>query len=276
MSDAPTVVDTHAHLMAPEFKTDLSDVLARATEAGVRAIVCVGYDLESSHAAVRLAELHRMCFASVGIHPNYAGQTSDTALTEIAALAKNPNVVAIGETGLDYYRKFTDSRDQKRWFEAHLELAAERSLPVVIHNREASDDVQQIVSEWAARRRSMNIATGVMHCFSGDEKMLDASVAAGFMISFAGPLTYRNAAALREVARLCPADRRVVETDCPYLAPHPRRGTRNEPAGAALVAQMLAELANESVEVTAAATTANAIRLFPAVAAAIADARGKT
>ncbi len=269
-------MDTHAHPMAREFEADLPDVLARAAQAGVRAIMCVGYDLESSRAAVRLAELHSMCFASVGIHPNYAGQTSDDSLAEIAALAEHPKVLAIGETGLDYYRKFSDQQDQWRWFQAQLKLAADRALPVVIHNRDASDDVRRIVSDWAAQRGPSDTISGVMHCFSGDERMLEASIAAGFMISFAGPLTYRNAVALSEVARMCPSDRRVVETDCPYLAPQPRRGTRNEPAGVALVAQKLAELANEPFEVTAAATTANAVRLFPALATAVGDDRMTT
>ncbi|MCC6174357.1 MAG: TatD family hydrolase [Chloroflexi bacterium] len=255
------LVDTHAHLMDPAFADDLPAVLQRAADAGVAAMVCVGYDVASSEAAVALAEAHSQIVAVVGIHPNHAGEADPGAFQRIRELAGHPRVVGIGETGLDNYREHTARDVQRAAFAWHLDLAAERGLPVIVHNRDADAEVAPMLTVWARHRG----ATGVLHCFAGGADMLEAGLAAGFMVSFAGPITFKNAGALPERARRVPLDRLVVETDCPYLAPHPRRGQRNEPSLVRLTAAHLAELRGLPLVELELATTENARRLFPAL-----------
>ena len=257
------LVDTHTHLMDPAFGDDLPEVLRRAEGAGVGAMVCVGYDEDSSREAVRLAEAYRQIVAAVGIHPNYAAQAGPGAFDRLRRLARHPRVVGIGETGLDNYRHHTPAPTQREWFRRHLDLAVELSLPVVVHNRQADDEVADILPAWAAETGG----SGVLHCFSGGPPMLAAGLAAGFTVSFAGPLTFKNAGGLPELARQVPPDRLVVETDCPYLAPAPHRGKRNEPALLRLTAARLAELRGVSPDELARATTDNARRLFPGLPA---------
>jgi TatD DNase family protein len=252
------LVDTHAHLTDPAFAPDLPAVLERAWAAGVERIVCVGYDLESSRAAVALAARYPNLVAAVGVHPNYLAAAPANWLAEIRALAAAPQVVAIGETGLDYYRDYTPPERQRRGFAAQLALAAELGLPVVVHCREAESDVLAAISAHSGPGDRQ----GVLHCFSGTEATMRAAVAAGYYISFAGTLTFRNAAALRAVAAQVPRERLLVETDAPYLSPAPYRGQRNEPARVALTAACLAALHHVSPEEMARQTTANARRLF--------------
>ena len=260
------LVDTHAHLMDPAFADDLPKVLQRAMAAGVGAMICVGYDVASSVAAVRLAELHPQILAAVGIHPNSSGRAGRGAFEEVRRLAEHPRVVGIGETGLDRYRKRTPLEVQRDWFARHLDLAAERGLPVIVHNREADDDTAEMLSVWAsgldADERSVR---GVLHCFAGDAAMLRAGLRAGFMVSIAGPVTYKNAGELPERVRETPLDRLVVETDCPYLPPTPYRGQRNEPGYVQVTAARVAEIHGLSLAEVERATTANARRLFPAL-----------
>lgn len=253
------LVDTHAHLMDTAFANDLPAVLERAAAAGVVAMVCVGYDEVSSVAAVALADQYPRLVATVGIHPNASGAARPGAFERIEELARHPRVVGIGETGLDNYRKRTLPSVQRDWFERHLDLAARLDLPVIVHNREADAEVGPIVLEWSRRTGGR----GVLHCFSGDDAMLTAGLDAGFMISFAGPLTYKNSHDLPLRARRAPLDRIVVETDCPYLPPHPHRGQRNEPAHVRLTAARLAELQGVPLDRIEQATTSNALRLFP-------------
>jgi len=177
----------------------------------------------------------------------------------VAELARHPRVVGIGETGLDNFRKRTPPAVQREWFLRHLDLAAELDLPVIVHNRDADAEVGPILRSWARRSGGR----GVLHCFSGDDAMLDAGLEAGFTVSFAGPLTYKNARELPIRARRVPLDRIVVETDCPYLPPHPLRGQRNEPAHVRLTATRLAELHGVSVAQIEHVTTENARQLFP-------------
>ena len=253
------LVDTHAHLMDSAFDDDLAEVLGRAAEAGVGAMVCVGYDEDSSRQAVRLAEAYPQIVAAVGIHPNHAGAAAPGAFDRLRRLARHPRVVGIGETGRDNYRDHTPARTQREWFRRHLDLAVELSLPVVVHNRQADDEVAETLSAWAAETGG----SGVLHCFAGGPSVLAAGLRAGFTVSFAGPLTFKNAGALPELARQVPLDRLVVETDCPYLAPAPHRGRRNEPALVRLTAARLAELHGVASEELARTTTENARRLFP-------------
>ncbi len=253
------LVDTHAHLMDSAFGDDLPEVLRRAEDAGVGAIVCVGYDEDSSREAVRLAEVYPPIAAAVGIHPNYAAAASPGAFDRLRRLARHPRVVGIGETGLDNYRQHTPRSLQRDWFRRHLDLAVELSLPVIVHNREADDEVAEILPDWAEETGG----SGVLHCFSGGPSMLEAGLRAGFLVSFAGPLTFKNSGALAELAQRVPLDRLVVETDCPYLAPVPRRGQRNEPSLIRLTAARLAELHGLTAQTMARVTSENASRLFP-------------
>ena len=253
------LVDTHAHLMDTAFANDLPAVLERAAAAGVVAMVCVGYDENSSVAAVALAERYPQIVAAVGIHPNSSGAARPGAFERIEQLARHPRVIGIGETGLDNYRKRTPPEVQRDWFKRHLDLAARRNLPVVVHNREADAEVGPMLLDWSRETGGR----GVLHCFSGDDTMLAAGLEAGFTVSFAGPVTYKNAGDLARRAQRVPLDRVVVETDCPYLPPHPHRGQRNEPALVHLTAARLAELHGVPLAQIEHATTENARRLFP-------------
>lgn len=268
------LVDTHAHLMDPAFADDLAEVLGRARDGGVGAMICVGYDEDSSRQAVRLAEVHPQILAAVGIHPNHASQVGAGAFERLRRLARHPRVVGIGETGLDNYRQHTPPSIQRQWFGRHLDLAAELDLPVVVHNRQADDEVAEMLTAWAGEIDGSG--RGILHCFAGGPAMLAAGLAAGFTVSFAGPITFKNAGTLPELARQVPLDRLVVETDCPYLAPVPHRGRRNEPALVRLTAERLAELRGLSPTELARRTTDNARQLFPKLPVAAEDRRQET
>lgn len=255
------LVDTHAHLMMAEIMPELPDVLARASAAGVRAIVCVGIDLKSSGEAALLASQHQELYAAVGVHPNDCAGLGAGWTEEIRRLAVLPRVVAVGEIGLDYYRERTSRDLQRQLLATQLEIAAELNLPVVVHNRQADEDVGSILCEWAAGLPEAH-PRGVLHCFSGDRKLLETVVAAGFYVSFAGPITYSNGRLAAETAAAAPWDRVLVETDSPYLAPHPHRGKRNEPAHVRLVVERLAQLRGVTVEQAVEITGRNAVRLF--------------
>lgn len=259
------LVDTHAHVMDPRFTGDLSDVLQRAEHAGVTRIVCVGYDLRTSRAAVQMARRHETLVATVGIHPNDAGATGADAYAEIASLARSPRVVAVGETGLDYYRDRTAPARQQESLEWHLSLAEELHLPLVVHTRQADRDMAGFLERSAARRASGEIP-GLLHCFSSEDAgFLERMVEAGYYISFAGPLTFRGGDGLRALAQLVPMDRLLVETDCPYMAPEPVRGRRNEPAFVRHTAARLAEIRSLPYPAMVEHLWHNSVRIFPAL-----------
>ena len=255
------MVDTHAHLTMPEFSPDLPAVLERAAAAGVSTIVCVGVDLQSSRDAVDLAERHQGLVAAVGVHPNDCANLPSGWLEELRALSAAPAVVAIGEIGLDYYRKRVGKGLQHEVFRAQLDLAGELGLPVVVHNREAGADLAETLLKWE-ERLSVQHPRGVLHCFSGDLAMMRSCCAKGFYVSFAGPITYRNSTKAAELVAAAPRDRLLVETDSPFLAPHPYRGRRNEPAHVVLVAERVAAIRNESLANVLRSTGENAGRLF--------------
>jgi TatD DNase family protein len=258
------LVDTHAHLMDRAFDADRDAVLARATAAGVDGLLLVGYDLPSSRAAVDLARDIPWAWASVGIHPNSAAEASDADFEAIAELARAPEVVAIGETGLDYYRQHTPPSRQRAALEWHLRLAEELALPAIVHNRQADADVADALAASAVRGPS-RITPGVLHCFSSTDPLyLQRMLDAGYFVSFAGPLTYKSAQALRAMARRVPLDHVLVETDCPYLAPVPHRGQRNEPAFVRDTATCLAEVVGLEVDLLAQRLWANCLHVFPA------------
>ena len=251
----PRLVDTHCHVQDAAFDDDRAEALARArSELG--ALIVVGDDLESSRRALGLARGN--VYAAVGMHPYHADWVGPAALAEIRDLAEHPGVVAIGETGLDYYRYSKASKaSQRAALEHQLGLAREMGLPVIIHNRDAHEDLAEILDGWAG-----DLPAGVMHCFAGDPSFVERTVRWGFHISFAGNVTFPKAEALREAAREVPMDRLLVETDSPYLAPQPVRGRRCEPIHVVHTARVLAELHGLPFEEFVARTTENARRLF--------------
>ncbi len=254
------MIDTHAHLDDAAFSGDLPGVLERAQVAGVDRILAVGTDLPSSRAAVALADGHQSIWAAVGVHPHDAGKLYPADLDELRELARGDRVVAIGETGLDFYRNLAPREAQIAAFRLHLDLAREVSLPVIVHDRDAHEDTLRELKRWVAYQYGQRF--GVLHCFSGDLAMAEEAVALGFYISIAGPVTYAKNGPLVEVVRQLPLDRLLLETDCPYLSPEPFRGRRNEPAFMVRTAQEIARIRNLTVEDVAAATTANAVQLF--------------
>jgi TatD DNase family protein len=253
------LIDTHAHLDDEQFAADLPAVLDRAHAAGVVQMIAVATSAASSAASLTLASRHPALFATAGIHPNHITQESPTAWDEVVALVGRDRVVAVGETGLDRHWDDTPFPRQEEFFARHLELGRRHGLPVVIHCREAEADVLRMLRDEFDHNGPIR---GVMHSFVGDKVMAEACLAMGLYLSFAGMLTYKNAAALRETAATVPLDRVLVETDSPYLSPVPVRGRRNEPAHVAHTAARLAGLHHFSPEEMAGRTTANARTLF--------------
>ena len=255
----PPLIDTHAHLDDARFADDLPDVLARAVSTGLERIITIGVDVSTSRAAVRLANHHPMIVAAIGIQPNHVAEITLGDWDEILRFSTDPRVVAIGETGLDRYWDRAPFPLQQEYFAKHLELVRQVRKPVVIHCREAENDVVSVLrTEFDAH----GPIRGVMHSYSGDDATAQACLAMGLHISFAGMLTYKTAEALRGVAKNVPLDRLLVETDSPYLTPVPHRGKRNEPANVLHTANCLAKIHNMPLEVIAEQTTINARKLF--------------
>jgi TatD DNase family protein len=256
----PPLVDTHAHLFDDRFASDLPAVLGRARAAGVVAVLAVGIDAPSNRASVAIANGSPGVWAAVGIQPNHVSQAGPGDWDEVVRLAEaEPRVVAIGETGLDRYWKDVPFPEQQESFGRHLALSRRLAKPLVIHCREAEADVVAMLRDDFDRHGPVR---GVMHSFTGDAATAAACLAMGLFVSFAGMITYKSADALRAVAPLIPNDRVLVETDCPYLAPQPVRGKRNEPAFVTHTAASVANARGETVETFAARTTANARALF--------------
>lgn len=252
------LIDTHAHLDQEEFDADRADVIARAAAAGIESIVAVGVTAESSAAAVRLAATFPSVHAAVGIQPNYCGQAKPGDWEQIFRLTKAPKVVAIGETGLDRYWDYSPFEVQQDYFDRHLRLSQECGLPFVVHTRESDADVLAMLEEAHGR----GPLSGVMHSFTGSSQTAARCLELGLYISFAGMVTFKKSEELRTVAATIPEDRILIETDSPYLAPHPLRGKRNEPANVVHTARMLAEARRVSYERFAEQTTTNAKQLF--------------
>lgn len=252
----PPLVDTHCHLDCDPLAADVPAVLARARAAGVAACLTIGTDLASSHAAVALAQRHPGVRCAVGIHPNDAGGATEEVLRALEALAEDPVVAAIGEVGLDFYRQGAPADVQERVFRRCVALARRRGLPLAIHCRNAYDALLAVLREAPAPIR------GVLHCVSGPAAFVQEALALGLHVSFAGNVTFPNAAALRALVPLVPEDRLLVETDAPFLAPQPVRGRTNEPAYVAHTAAALAALRGVSVDALGQATSRNARALF--------------
>ncbi len=249
-------VDTHAHLQDRRFDEDRDLALERALGTGMPFLVDVGFDRETVSGAVALAATHPRVYATVGVHPHQAGRYGiDGALDLIREFVDRPRVVALGEMGLDYYYDHSTPEVQREVFRAQLEEARRRDLPVVVHVRDADEDAIRLMSEGGWPR-------GIWHCFSSGPAAAEAALAGGLMLSFSGVLTYPRSKELQEVARTVPRDRLLVETDCPYLAPAPCRGARNEPAFVEHTGRFLAALRGEDPAELAAAVNRNAARVF--------------
>ena len=256
----PQLFDTHAHLDQEEFDADRAEVLARARETGVTTILAVGVTAASSAACVALAAANEGLLAAVGIQPNYCAQAAEGDWQRVVELAGAPRVAALGETGLDRYWDYSPLAVQQDYFDRHLRLSQQTGLPFIVHTRESDADVLAMLREARAR----GPLSGVMHSFTGSRETAAECVELGLYVSFAGMVTFKKSDALREVARSIPAERILIETDSPYLSPHPLRGKRNEPARLIHTAECLARERGVSLDDFAAQTTANARRLFRA------------
>ncbi len=283
----PQLIETHAHLDYPDFAKDFEEILRRANKAGVSRIITIGTSIESSRRAIELAEQHENVFAVIGVHPTTVLESGDDVIDPLRELAKNPRVVAIGETGLDYHRLPSAEPDSEKGtrvmralqgeteeqieagvadgaykdkqaalFEQQLDLAVESGLNVVIHQRDAWDDTLKVMEPYTGKVR------GVFHCFGGTLEQAQDVIALGHLVSFTGIVTFKNGTEVRAVAAAVPLDKFMVETDCPYLAPVPFRGQRCEPAHTRLVADEIARARNVGVEKIASATTATAEEFF--------------
>lgn len=249
--------DTHVHLNAEQFNNDLEDVIARAKERNVEKMVVVGFDEPTINRAMELVEKYDFMYASVGWHPVDAIDMTDEHLAWIEELAGHPKVVAIGEMGLDYHWDKSPKDIQKEVFRRQIRLARKVNLPIIIHNRDATEDVVTILKE-----ESVEEVGGIMHCFTGSIEVAKQCMDMNMYISFGGPVTFKNAKKPKEVATEIPLDKLLIETDCPYLTPHPYRGKRNEPAYVSYVAEQIAELKGISYDELAKHTTENALKLF--------------
>lgn len=249
--------DTHVHLNARQFIDDREAVIERAFAAGVKYMVVVGFDRETIPLAIEIAEQYETIYAAVGWHPVDAIECTQADLDWIETLAAHPKVVAIGEMGLDYHWDKSPKAIQKEVFRKQIDLAKRVCLPIIIHNREATSDIIEILEEENAAE-----VGGIMHCYNDSVDYIDRCLAMNFYISLGGPVTFKNATDPKEVAVEVPLERLLIETDAPFLTPHPYRGKRNEPAYVALIAEQIATLRNISLEELNKATTKNAFDVF--------------
>ena len=252
------LIDTHCHLDFDAYADDLGAVLARAKAANVGRVIVPAIDLDNCRTVVTLAERHTIVLAAVGVHPNSSANWQDDWIDELRRLANHETVVAIGEIGLDYYRENSPKRVQQEAFIAQLALADELNLPVIIHNRQADEDILRMLRSASRPART----GGVLHSFSSPWSTAEAALELGYYLGFTGPITFKKATELRWVAAQVPLDRMLVETDGPFLTPHPYRGKRNEPAYVRYVAERLAEVKKVTATEFARRSSANATRLF--------------
>ncbi len=249
--------DTHAHLDDEQFQADQNAVIVRAQEAGVELLVNVGYNVKSAQNTLELTRKYSFIYGAVGMHPHDAKDYGESSYELFRKIAGDPRIVAIGEIGLDYHYDLSPRDTQKQVFRRMIALAKEVRLPVIIHDREAHEDTFAIVQEEGAFQ-----VGGIFHCYSGSLPLAKVALDLGFYISFAGPVTFANAHKLREVVKEAPLERILIETDCPYLAPAPYRGKRNEPAFVPKVAATIAQLKGLTIEEAARVTLENGKRVF--------------
>ncbi len=252
------LIDSHCHLDFPDFDSERDDIVARAVEAGVQRMVTISTRVARFDAVKAIAEAYEPVFCSVGTHPHSAAQEPDVTTEQLVDLARHPKCVAIGEAGLDYYYDKSPRDIQATVFRRHIAAARQTGLPLVIHSRDADDDMAAILEEETGK----GAFPFILHCFSSGRALAETGIALGGYVSFSGILTFRKSEELREIARDLPAERLLVETDAPYLAPVPFRGKRNEPSYVAHTASILAEVKGVEPDALAETTTANCLRLF--------------
>jgi TatD DNase family protein len=260
------LIDSHCHLDFPDFAAELDAVVDRARGAGIARIVTISTRVKRHGEVLAIAERFPDVFCSVGTHPHYAHEELDVTTPDLVAIARHPKVVAIGEAGLDYYYDSSPREAQERGLRAHIAAARETGLPLVIHSRDADDDMARILEE----ETGQGVFPAVLHCFTGGVDLARRAIALGLYISFTGILTFKNSAALRTIAADLPTDRILIETDAPYLAPGRHRGKRNEPAFVIETANVLAQTRGVSFDAIAQQTTDNFYRLFAKVPRAVA------
>ena len=248
--------DTHVHLNSKMYKKDLGEVIERALEVGVTKMAVVGFDMPSNKRAIQLAEQNECIYAVVGVHPSDAKSATEAGWAVLREQLKHPKVVALGECGFDYYHDTSFNDIQHEVFKRQLAIAKEIDTPIVIHMRDSVDDTYKML-----RAEGKGLG-GVLHCYSGDLKMMHKFLELGFYIGLDGPVTFKNARSVHEIAKAVPIDRLVIETDAPYLTPAPYRGKRNEPAYLSYVAEKIAELRGMSYEEVCRITTENALKMY--------------
>jgi TatD DNase family protein len=251
------LIDSHAHLDMNDFEKDRNDVLERAVKGGIVHIISIGIDVKSSTDALRLARKYEYVSASVGVHPHNADDCDQSDLDKLAKMAAEPEIVAWGEIGLDFFRGYSAPEAQSDVFKRQLRIAEDLNLPVIIHDREAHKEVYSTLKKMGKGERK-----GVVHCFSGDRDLAEAFIKLGYLISIPGTVTYKKTFNIKDVAASIPLDRILVETDSPFLAPVPKRGKRNEPLNVTFTAKEIARLRNISFEEVALQTSENARNLF--------------
>ena len=250
------LVDTHAHIDEEGFAHDFDEMLERAYANDVKYVVNIGANMDESRVSIELADKYESIYATVGVHPHDVEEINDKALDQLAKWCEHDKVVAVGEIGLDYFRSQTSKEMQAYAFAAQLDVARQMHMPVSIHDRDAHGDIMRMLMN---EGKGLN---GILHCFSGSWEMAKELIKMDYYIAIGGAVTFKNAAKLPEIAANIPLEYLLLETDCPYLAPHPHRGTRNEPANIRPIAEFIAQLRGITLEELAAATTANAARIM--------------
>ncbi len=248
------MIDTHCHINDERFKNDIKDIVQRALDSGVKKMICVGVDLKSSNKAMQIASNFKNVYATVGYHPHESKDAQDRFIYELEDMAKDPKVVAIGETGLDYHYNISSKSTQKKIFNEQIELSKDIDMPIIIHNRNSDDDLLSIIE-------STELKKGVVHCFSSEWVLAKKLLSLNIKLSFTGMVTFINEPIIEVVKKINLNDF-FIETDSPYLAPKPHRGKRNEPALIKLVAEKIAKIKEESTEKIITSTTANALAFF--------------
>jgi TatD DNase family protein len=260
--NAIRLIDSHAHLDMSRFDADRDEVIQRATQSGVTSVINVGIDLTSSQKTIEMAQRYPAILAAVGVHPQECTRITEKDITALSHFARRPQVVAIGEIGLDFYREYAPHEHQIKVLQWQLALADEMQLPVIIHCRQAEKEIIDILSDWRTRQNSSSRLPGVIHCFNGSFKLAENYLKLGFYISIGAYIGYPSSKAFREVVKYLPMDRLLIETDCPFLPPQSHRGQRNEPIYVLEIAKELAEINGLSLEIVASHTLDNTKRLF--------------
>ena len=254
------IIDTHAHIDGADYDEDREEVIERARESGVQYMVNIGCDVESSYRSMELAEQYDFIYATAGIHPHDVKSITEDTYVHLRQLLLHPKVIALGEIGLDFFKNYSPHDVQRTHFRNQIQLAHDMGKPIIVHSRDANEDIIAILSEFYPKDSTAR--PGIFHCFSGDQELADKALEMGFYISFSGSVTFKKAGALREVAKTIPADRLLTETDCPYLTPTPHRGKRNEPAYVNFTAEKLAEIRGLKIDDVQRTMALNFFELF--------------